>query len=79
MPTMRELIADRLLETGVRLGAERELMTRTLRVAARSPRDYERAAGYLMLAGCVDTAMVWLSARLRPARRDAIRPSSRSG
>ena len=37
MPTaLRERMSDRLLQTGVELGAERELLARSLRVAARS-------------------------------------------
>jgi hypothetical protein len=63
--TIRERVSDRLLRTGVELAAERELMTRSLRAAARDQRDYERAAGQLLLAQCVDTLLIWLSARLR--------------
>jgi hypothetical protein len=69
--TLRERISDRLLETGIRLGTERELMARSLQAAARSRADFERAAGYLLLAGWVDTSLIRVSVWLRPesARR----------
>ena len=72
MPTTyRDRISDRLLHTGVQLGVEREQMIRSLRAAARTQHDYERAVGHLMLAGLVDSLLIWLAARLRP--RSALR------
>ena len=67
MPTtFRERLSDRLLHTGIELGADRELMARSIRDAASDQRAYEQAAGTLLLAQGVDTMLVWLSARLRP-------------
>jgi hypothetical protein len=64
--TFRERLSDQLLNTGVELAAERELMTRSLRAAARGRPGYELATGSLLLAQCVDTLLLWLSTRLRP-------------
>ena len=69
MPTtFRERLSDRLLHTGVELGADRERLTRSIRDAAPDQRAYQQAAGPLLLAEGVDTLLVWLSARLRPRR-----------
>jgi hypothetical protein len=69
--TFRERLSDRLLHTGIELGADRELLARSIRDAAPDQRAYEQAAGTLLLAEGVDTMLVWLSARLRP--RSALR------
>lgn len=80
MPTtIRGRLSDRLLRTGVELGADRERLTRSIRDAAPDQRAYQQAAGPLLLAEYVDTLLVWLSARLRPrpsARRTTSQPTS---
>lgn len=64
--TYRERLSDRLLSTGIELGAEREQMLRSIRSAARDQYEFERAAGPLALAAGVDTLLRWLATRLRP-------------
>jgi hypothetical protein len=71
--TFRERLSDRLLRTGVELGADRERLTRSIQDAP-DQRAYQQAAGPLLLAEAVDTLLVWLSVRLRP--RSSLRQTS---
>lgn len=65
MPTVRERLSDALLRMGTDLALARAELER--RLAADADRQgYERAQSVLMLARWVDTAVLWLSWRLRP-------------
>lgn len=65
MPTVRERLSDALLRMGTDLALARAELQR--RLAADADRQgYERAQSVLMLARWVDTAVLWLSWRLRP-------------
>ena len=66
MPTIRERASDALLHTAIDMGADREQLDRSMRTAHPNQRDYELARGTLMVAECVDSLLLWLSARLRP-------------
>jgi hypothetical protein len=65
VPTVRERLSDALLRMGTDLALARAELQR--RLAADADRQgYERAQSVLMLARWVDTAVLWLSWRLRP-------------
>ena len=67
MPTsFRDRASNALLHTAVDMGAERELLLRSLRGDHRNRNGYELAASTIAMAGWVDSALLWLSARLRP-------------
>ena len=61
----RERLSDALLRKGTELASERLEMTR--RIAADPTRPgYDRALAALTVAEWVDSAILWLSWRLRP-------------
>ena len=64
-------LRHRLSNVLIRIGTERTLDRRQLECSmARVPRQnagLDAAAGALLLAACVDDAMLWLGWRLRPS------------
>ena len=67
MPTtLRNRASDALLHTAVDLAADREQLLRSLRGDHRNRNGYELAASTIVMAGWVDSALLWLSTRLRP-------------
>ena len=66
MPTIRERVSDALLHTGIELAVDREHTARSLRAASHDTRGYELATGAMVLARWADSAILWLSLRLRP-------------
>jgi hypothetical protein len=66
VPTVRERASDALLRTAIDLGADRESMVRSMTATRADQRAYEQAQSTLLLAGWVDSLLLWLSARLRP-------------
>ena len=67
--TFRGRASDSLLHTAVDLGADREQLQRSLRGDHRNRNGYELAASTMVMAGWVDSALLWLSTRLRPKAR----------
>jgi hypothetical protein len=66
MPTLRERASDFLLRAGTDMAIDREETTRAITPAPRSAQGYELAMGALATARWVDSALLWLSWRLRP-------------
>lgn len=64
--TIRERMSERLLHKGIELGAEREQLLRSVRASAPDEREYQRAAGQLLGAQCLDGLLRWLAVRVRP-------------
>jgi hypothetical protein len=69
MSTLRVRVGDALLHTAVDLAADRERLTRSMNAERADRPGYELAASSMALAGWVDSALFWLSARLRPRVR----------
>lgn len=66
MPTIRERAGDALLRTAIDLAADREEITRRIDAAPRDAPGHETARGAMECARWFDSAMLWLSWRLRP-------------
>jgi hypothetical protein len=62
---LRERLSDRLLAGGAEIAVDRERMTREIAAAPGSPATVA-ALGALRAAEIVDSAVLWLSWRLRP-------------
>jgi hypothetical protein len=65
VPTVRERLSDSLLRMGTDLALARAELQRRL-VADVDRQAYERARSVVALARWCDTAVLWLSWRLRP-------------
>jgi hypothetical protein len=65
--TVRERLSDALLRTGTELAISRAELQRNL-ASEVGRRGYAAAQSTVMLARWFDTAMLWLSWRLRPRR-----------
>ena len=77
MPTFRDRASDALLHAAIDLGADREQLLRSLRGDHRN--GCELAASTVVMAGWVDSALLWLSTRLRPGGAPALtRPATRT-
>ena len=66
MPTLRERASDFLLRTGTDLAIDREATTRAIEPAPPDAPGRELAMGAMASARWVDSAILWLSWRLRP-------------
>jgi hypothetical protein len=64
--TIREQVSDALLRTGTDLAIDRVATTRNIEADPRYVGGYDAATSAMMLAGWVDSAILWLSWRLRP-------------
>ena len=62
---LRARLSDRLLATALEIAVDREATARRIAAAPGSP-AVEAALGTLRTAALVDSALLWLSWRLRP-------------
>jgi hypothetical protein len=65
MPAFRERLSDALLRFGTDAALDRTMMEQSLRAASGRSGRLE-ALGALEVARCVDSAILWMSWRLRP-------------
>jgi hypothetical protein len=64
--TIRERASDALLRAGTAMSIDRYETMRNLETMPSTTRGYDTAVGAMRLAGWVDSAILWLSWRLRP-------------
>jgi hypothetical protein len=64
--TIREPASDALLRGGTAISIDRYETMRSLEGVPSTMRGYDEAMGAMRLAGWVDSAILWLSWRLRP-------------
>lgn len=67
---LRERLSDRLLAGGAEIAVDRERMAREIEAAAPGSPATVAALGALRAAEIVDSAVLWLSWRLRPRTMD---------
>ena len=68
MPSIRDRASDALLRVATTNAIDRQQLARELDSVPASARGREMAVGAVAFAGWVDSAMLWLSWRLRPSR-----------
>jgi hypothetical protein len=66
MPTIRERVSDALLRAGIEGTMERRELERRLAAVRSDTPGHAGACAAALLAGWVDSAMLWLAWRLRP-------------